>query len=153
MKKLVSVFLVLMLMVSCCGCNNSTDETPIKAKDYKIALVCNFTDTIDDGVGVDIFNSIKEFYSSKNHHGKKYHPQNDSAVNIINCIEGAINDGYDVICVIGDDYGNAVSSVAAQYPNTIFVIFGMKGAIALHNNVYCCNLNQDYLSFYNSILK
>ena len=153
MRKIISIILVVFILVYCSGCNVKESKNENEETKSKIALVCNFIDAQEESAGYEIYNSMVEYYSNENHPARKYHPQSDSVLHIIQAIESAIIDGYNVISVIGDNYGNAVSSIASQYPHIKFVIFGMSDAIALHNNVYCCNLDTDYLVFYNSILK
>ena len=151
MKKIFALIFASIMIFSFASCK-SINEQP-NLSNYKIALVCNFNDTQEDSLGVDIFHSIEKFYDSSKNLGRKYHPQSNKNLHIISTVASAINDGYNVISVIGNEYGNAISSIAAEYPHITFVIFGMTDAIALHNNIYCCYLNSDYLAFYKSILK
>ena len=153
MRKIISIVLVVIIIAFCCGCNKNNNNITSETKSYKIALVCNFDDAKDGKIGANIYKSISDFYGLENHPGRKFHPRSDESLHIISSVESAITDGYNVITVIGNEYGNAVSSIAAEYPYIIFVVFGMSGAIALHNNVYCSNIGVDYLAFYNSILK
>ena len=153
MRKIISIVLIVLIVAFCCGCNKEHNNVISETNLYKIALVCNFDDAKEGKTGANIYKSISDFYGLENHPGRKFHPQSDKSLHIISSIENAISDGYNVITVIGNEYGNAVSSIAAEYPHIIFIIFGMSDAIALHNTVYCNNIGIDYLAFYNSILK
>lgn len=153
MKKIFVILLCASLFITLVGCNKVEENQNNIDFKYKIALVCDYSDTQEEGIGVEIFNSIESYYNTSKNPAKKYHPQSNKSQHIISSINTAINDSSNVITVIGNEYGNAVSSIAAEYPHITFVIIGMSDAIALHNNVYCCNLDTDYLEFFKSILK
>lgn len=151
MKKVV--LFLLIISITCFGSSCKNKELTANDNKYKIALVCNISYLEPDAVGTEIYNDIESFYSETKKPSRKFHPQSDERLHIISAVESAIGDGYNVISVIGNVYGNAISSIAAEYPHITFIIFGMSDAIALHTNVYCSNLDVNYLEFFNNILK
>lgn len=132
-RKILSVFMALSLITLCSACGNSADSAiaseNTETKDgYRIAMVANTA--INDGgwnsacyeamVGAAKANGFETTYSEK-----------VEQTDYVSVFTNYANMGYHAIFAPGSEFTDAVTEVAANYPDTTFIL--LNGSVQSEN--------------------
>lgn len=129
MKKIISVFLMLALVLStmllnACGSQQVQESNEVKSDGYEIAIVTDVGSLMDKGFNQGTYEGAEDFAKSKGLKYKYYQPANGNNASDndrIAAMRQAINNGAKVIVTPGFLQATAIETVAKESPNVKFV--------------------------------
>ena len=158
MKKLVAMFLAVMLIVSCfagCGAKGGNDG---EAQEYKVAMITDYGDITDQSFNQTTYEACKEYAEANNVPFNYYKPSGDSDAERIGMVDAAIADGYNIIVLPGYAFANTIKATAEVYPDVLFFALdvgpGDFGDYVLPSNVYSAIYQEElcgYMSGYAAV--
>ena len=154
MKKILVSFLVLTLILLS-GCNDqATESNGASSEDNRksLALVYESVITDDSSEISSVYKACKRYNEQIGNEFRHYVPQDYQYENLLNTLNNAVVDGYDAVAFYGDGYADFVSSVAGEFPNITFILFGTIKEISPHVNIYCCDGTTDKNAFLEQVL-
>ena len=89
--------------------------------EYAVAMITDYGDITDQSFNQTTYEACKAFCDENDIPFEYYKPAADSDDDFIECIEMAIDDGYNVIVMPGFAFANAIIAVADEYPEVKFV--------------------------------
>ena len=123
MKKLISILLsVFMLSIFLNGCSKGSTEKKVdnsKSKTYKVAMICDSTIS-DGGWGAACYNAMVEAAKEKGFETK--YTDGLKSADFTSSLRSYADLGYDLIFAPGNQYSDAVTEVAKDYPNVHFAL-------------------------------
>ena len=150
MKKILSVLLVLVMVLSlvACGSGNEGGETkaPEAGKtEYKVAMVTDYGDITDQSFNQTTWEAVVKFGEDNGVETKYYKPTSNDTAGRVASVELAIAEGYNVIVMPGYAFGGTVAEVSANYPDVKFIALDvakgdlLEGGVALKGEAYDYN--------------
>ena len=150
MKKILSVLLVLVMVLSlvACGSGNEGGETkaPEAGKtEYKVAMVTDYGDITDQSFNQTTWEAVVKFGQDNGVETKYYKPTSNDTAGRVASVELAIAEGYNVIVMPGYAFGGTVAEVSANYPDVKFIALDvakgdlLEGGVALKGEAYDYN--------------
>lgn len=123
MKKLISILVsVFMLSIFLNGCSKGATEKKAdtsKSKTYKVAMICDSTIS-DGGWGAACYNAMVEAAKEKGFESK--YTDGLKSADFTSSLRSYADLGYDLIFAPGNQYSDAVTEVAKDYPNVHFAL-------------------------------
>ena len=152
MKKLLSVLLVLVMVLSLAACGGSTTETPKtdaqapaeSAVTSKIAMVTDYGDITDQSFNQTTWEAVQQFGKDNNVEVKYYKPTSNDTAGRVASVELAIAEGYDVIVMPGYAFGGTIAEVSGNYPDTKFIALDVAAGDLLEAGVALKGESYDY---------
>lgn len=160
--KVISVILAVIAVVGCmAGCGGKKDKDASDAG-FKVAIVCSGSGQNDNGYNASACKTIAKISDELNCEYKIIEPVNG----VPEALETLGGDGYDLVFSLEYDFDALIKGVggadpiAAQYPNTTYVIFNDdpnrdENGDVIHDNVISVlfDVNESsYLAGYASVL-
>ena len=161
-SKLISVVLAVMMLVGCitgCGKDKGSDSS---ASGFRVAVVCSGSGQNDNGYNASACQKIEEISEELGCDYKIIEPVNG----VPEALETLGGDGYDLVFSLEYDFDALIKGVggadpiAAQYPDTTYVVFNDdpnrdESGNVIHDNVISVlfDVNESsYLAGYTSVL-
>ena len=108
MKKLVAMFLALVLVVGCfagCGAKGGNDGGD---QEYKVAMVTDFGDITDQSFNQTTYEACKAFGEDNGIEFNYFKPAGDTTADRVAMIDKAVDEGYNVIVMPGFVFGGTI---------------------------------------------
>ncbi len=147
MKKILSILLVLVMVLSLAACGGNGDAPAAGDAEYKIAMITDYGDITDQSFNQTTYEACKAFAEANNIGFTYFKPAGDSDAERVAMIEKAIDEGYNVIVMPGFAFASAIATAAPQYPDIKFVALDVELVPGTYNNVYSA-IYQEELSGY-----
>ena len=152
MKKLIAMFLVLVMALSMTACGGSdapaanapAADAPA-ASEFKVAMVTDYGDITDQSFNQTTWEACLAFAEQTGTEVKYYKPTTNDTASRVASVELAIAEGYNVIVMPGYAFGTTVAEVSANYPEVKFVALDvakgdlLEGGVALKGESYDYN--------------
>ena len=152
MKKLIAMFLVLVMALSMTACGGSdapaanapAADAPA-ASEYKVAMVTDYGDITDQSFNQTTWEACLAFAEQTGTEVKYYKPTTNDTASRVASVELAIAEGYNVIVMPGYAFGTTVAEVSGNYPEVKFVALDvakgdlLEGGVALKGESYDYN--------------
>ncbi len=129
MKKLLSILLSVMLMVSLVAC----------AEDIRVAMITDYGDITDQSFNQTTYEAAKAWCEANGVAFTSYKPAGDSTAERVAMVEKADDEGYNVVVMPGYAFGETIAEVQEEYPEISFIALdvseGDLGGAAVADNV------------------
>ena len=150
MKKILSVLLVLVMVLSLVACGSGNEGGETKAPEagntvYKVAMVTDYGDITDQSFNQTTWEAVVKFGEDNGVETKYYKPTSNDTAGRVASVELAIAEGYNVIVMPGYAFGGTVAEVSANYPDVKFIALDvakgdlLEGGVALKGEAYDYN--------------
>ena len=113
MKKLVSLMLALVMVLSVAAFAS--------AEDLSVAMITDYGDITDQSFNQTTYEAAKAWSEANGVEFKYYKPASDSDQDRITSIEKAINDGFNVLVMPGYAFAPAIVATVEEYSDVTFV--------------------------------
>lgn len=121
MKKVLSILLVVVLLLSCAACGKK-DAKKDSGK-VQIAEVIQSSSSIDDrSFCQGTYEGIKKYADENNLTYGYYQSSDDSVAEMVNAIKLAVNGGAEIVIAPGYSWNAAIYEAQTMYPDVSFVI-------------------------------
>ena len=142
MKKLVSVLLAMLMLVS---------VVAFAEGDYRVAMITDYGDITDQSFNQTTYEAAKAFCDANGIDFTYYKPNGDSTAERVAMVEKADDDGYNVIVMPGYAFGETIAEVQDEYPDTSFIALdvseGDLGGAEVASNVYCAVYKEELCGY------
>ena len=121
MKKLVAMFLVIVMIAACfagCGAKGGNNGD---AQEYKVAMVTDFGDITDQSFNQTTYEACKAFGEANGVEFNYFKPAGDTTADRVAMIDKAVDEGHNVIVMPGFVFGGAIVEVAETYSDIKFI--------------------------------
>ncbi len=115
MKKLLSLFLAVMLVFTLAACADDTEEGGI-------AMITDYGDIDDESFNQGTWEGIVEYAEENDIRHEYYRPSEVSDAEYINSIDMAVADGFDIIVTPGFLFEPAIYESQYNHPDVKFII-------------------------------
>ena len=145
MKKLVSLMLALVMVLSVAALAN--------AEDMRVAMITDYGDITDQSFNQTTYEAAKAWCEANGVDFLYYKPASDSDQDRISSIEKAIDDGYNAIIMPGYAFGPAIQAVAPEYDDITFIALDVSEgdigdlAAAVPANLYCAVYQEELCGY------
>ena len=151
MKKILSVLLVLVMVLSlvACGSDKPAETQAPEAGEnnaqYKVAMVTDYGDITDQSFNQTTWEAVVKFGADNNVEVKYYKPTSNDTAGRVASVELAIAEGYNVIVMPGYAFGGTIAEVSGNYPEIKFIALDvakgdlLEGGVALKGESYDYN--------------
>ena len=150
MKKILSVLLVLVMVLSLVACGSGNEGGETKAPEagnteYKVAMVTDYGDITDQSFNQTTWEAVVKFGEDNNVETKYYKPTSNDTAGRVASVELAIAEGYNVIVMPGYAFGGTIAEVSGNYPDVKFIALDvakgdlLEGGVALKGESYDYN--------------
>ena len=155
MKKILSVLLVLVMVLSLAACGGNGDAPAANAAEYKVAMITDYGDITDQSFNQTTYEACKAFAEANNVPFNYFKPAGDSDAERIAMIEKAIDEGFNVIVMPGFAFANAIATAAPQYADVKFIGLDVaefdlvSAGLTAENmgNVYCAVYQEELCGY------
>ncbi len=141
MKKLLSILLSVMLMVSLVAC----------AEDIRVAMITDYGDITDQSFNQTTYEAAKAWCEANGVDFTYYKPAGDSTAERVAMVEKADDEDYNVIIMPGYAFGATIAEVQDEYPGIKFVALdvseGDLGGAEVADNVYCAVYQEELCGY------
>ena len=141
MKKLLSILLSVMLMVSLVAC----------AEDIRVAMITDYGDITDQSFNQTTYEAAKAWCEANGVDFTYYKPAGDSTAERVAMVEKADDEDYNVIIMPGYAFGGTIAEVQDEYPEIKFVALdvseGDLGGAEVAANVYCAVYQEELCGY------
>ena len=155
MKKIITIFLALVLALALVACGGGGDKDGADGNgDYKVAMITDYGDITDQSFNQTTWEAVQQFGKDNNVETKYYKPTSNDTAGRVAQVELAIADGYNVIVMPGHAFGGTLVACAAEYPDVKFIALDvgvgdiLEAAVPLKGESYSYNPDDYKLSDY-----
>ena len=153
MKKLISMLLALVMVLSLAACGGSGDEgsnTP--AAGYKVAMITDYSDITDQSFNQTSYEGCKAYCDPAGIPFNYFKPLQDADAERIAMVDAAVAEGYNIIVLPGFAFGATIRATAELYPDVKFIALdvgaGDLGAdYVVPENVYCAVYREELAGY------
>ena len=142
MKKLVSVLLAMLMLVS---------VVAFAEGDYRVAMITDYGDITDQSFNQTTYEACKAFCDANGVDFTYYKPNGDSTAERVAMVEKADDEGYNVIVMPGYAFGETIAEVQEEYEDICFIALdvseGDLGGAAVASNVYCAVYKEELCGY------
>ena len=121
MKKILSILLVLVMVLSLAACGGNGDAPAADAAEYKVAMITDYGDITDQSFNQTTYEACKAFADANGIGFTYFKPAGDSDAERVAMIEKAIDEGYNVIVMPGFAFAGSIYAVQDVYPDVKFI--------------------------------
>ena len=140
MKKILSVLLVLVMVLSLAACGGEKAA----ASGDKVAMVTDYGDITDQSFNQTTWEAVVKFGKDNNIETKYYKPTSNDTAGRVASVELAIAEGYNVIVMPGYAFGGTIAEVSGTYPDVKFIALDVAAGDLLETAVALKGESYDY---------
>ncbi len=159
MKKFISIFLVMLMVLSMVGCSSeeADDETAV-TETYEIAVVISDGELMDGDNNQAMYEGVQSYAEANSISFNYYEPSNSSEITederITDAFNRAIEDGAKVIVTTGSSIADTLEAIAAENPDVKFIY--VDGETLGYNNITVIGYKEQeagYLAGYAAVME
>ena len=150
MKKILSLVLALVMVLSLAACGGKTeapaaDGGAAAESAYKVAMVTDYGDITDQSFNQTTWEACLKFSEQTGTEVKYYKPTTNDTAGRVASVELAIAEGYNVVVMPGYAFGSTVAEISGNYPEVKFIALDvakgdlLEGGVALKGESYDYN--------------
>lgn len=128
MKKIITVIMSMVMVISLAGCGSPAEEQPEEQIEYEIALVTDAGLIMDGGYSEVAWQAITDFGESEGISHKYYKASEASDKAYKATIESAVSNGAKVIIADGYSFEDVVYDAQKKYENVDFILIDAEPA-------------------------
>ena len=142
MKKLLSLVLAAVMLLSVCAFAS--------AEDMKVAMITDYGDIIDQSFNQTTYEACQAWADANGVEFTYFKPAGDSTAERVRMVEAAVDEGYNVLVMPGFAFGETIAETQNDYADVTFIAldvseFDVGGVV--NPNVFCA-VYQEELSGY-----
>ena len=154
MKKMIALFLTLVMLLSmaACGSSQGGSQEQEASGGYKVAMITDYGDITDQSFNQTTYEACKAYCEPNAIPFTYYKPAGDSDADRVAMVEAAIAEGYNIIVLPGFAFPETIKQTAHLYPDVKFIALDVGRAelgedYVVPENVFCA-IYQEELSGY-----
>ena len=147
MKKILSILLVLVMVLSLAACGGNGDAPAADAAEYKVAMITDYGDITDQSFNQTTYEACKAFADANGIGFTYFKPAGDSDAERVAMIEKAIDEGYNVIVMPGFAFAGSIYAVQDVYPDVKFIALDVS-----EYDIHGCFYNKDELGNWTTLI-
>ena len=152
MKKLISMLLALVMVLSLAACGGSENTPDAGTTGYKVAMITDYSDITDQSFNQTSYEGCKAYCDPNGGDFNYFKPLQDNDAERIAMVDAAVADGYNVIVLPGFAFGPTIVASAESYPDVKFIALdGGAGDLGegyvVPENVYCAVYQEELAGY------
>ena len=144
MKKLISMLLALVMILSlaACGGNGGENKPADPAIEYKVAMITDYSDITDQSFNQTSYEGCRAYCEPNGIDFNYFKPLQDNDAERIAMVDAAVSEGYNIIVLPGFAFGPTIVECADIYPDVKFIALDVGAGdlgegYEVPENVYC----------------
>ena len=142
MKKLISMLLALVMVLSLAACGGSENTPDAGTTGYKVAMITDYSDITDQSFNQTSYEGCKAYCDPNGVDFNYFKPLQDNDAERIAMVDAAVADGYNIIVLPGFAFGPTIVASAEAYPDVKFIALDVGAGdlgegYEVPENVYC----------------
>jgi basic membrane protein A len=122
MKKLISMLLALVMVLTLAACGGNGGTTPEAGNTtYKVAMITDYSDITDQSFNQTSYEGCKAYCDPNGVDFNYFKPLQDNDAERIAMVDAAVADGYNIIVLPGFAFGPTIVASAEAYPYVKFI--------------------------------
>ena len=138
MKKILSILLVLVMVLSLAACGGNGDAPAAGDAEYKVAMITDYGDITDQSFNQTTYEACKAFADANGIGFTYFKPAGDSDAERVAMVEKAIDEGFNVIVMPGFAFAGTIYQVQDAYPDVKFIALDVS-----EYDIHSCFYNKD----------
>jgi basic membrane protein A len=153
MKKLISMLLALVMVLTLAACGGNGGTTPdAGTTEYKVAMITDYADITDQSFNQTSYEGIKAYCEPNGIPYKYFKPLQDADAERIAMVDAAVADGYNIIVLPGYAFGPTIVAQAEVNPDIKFIALDVGAGdlgegYVVPENVYCAVYQEELAGY------
>ena len=153
MKKLISMLLALVMVLTLAACGNGGGTTPEAGNTtYKVAMITDYSDITDQSFNQTSYEGCMAYCEPNGIEFKYFKPLQDNDAERIAMVDAAVSEGYNIIVLPGFAFGPTIVECADIYPDVKFIALDVGAGdlgegYEVPENVYCAVYQEELAGF------
>ena len=120
MKKLISMLLALVMVLSLAACGGE-NGAEAGTTEYKVAMITDYSDITDQSFNQTSYDGCKAYCDPNGIEFKYFKPLQDNDAERIAMVDAAVAEGYNIIVLPGYAFGPTIVASAEVYSDVKFI--------------------------------
>ena len=153
MKKLISMLLALVMVLTLAACGNGGGTTPEAGNTtYKVAMITDYSDITDQSFNQTSYEGCMAYCEPNGIEFKYFKPLQDNDAERIAMVDAAIAEGHNIIVLPGYAFGPTIVASAETYPDVKFIALDVGAGdlgegYVVPENVYCAVYQEELAGY------
>ena len=154
MKKLISMLLALVMILSltACGGNGGENKPADPAIEYKVAMITDYSDITDQSFNQTSYEGCAAYCEPNGIDFNYFKPLQDNDAERIAMVDAAVSEGYNIIVLPGFAFGPTIVECADIYPDVKFIALDVGAGdlgegYEVPENVYCAVYQEELAGY------
>ena len=154
MKKLISMLLALVMILSlaACGGNGGENKPADPAIEYKVAMITDYSDITDQSFNQTSYEGCRAYCEPTGIDFNYFKPLQDNDAERIAMVDAAVSEGYNIIVLPGFAFGPTIVECADIYPDVKFIALDVGAGdlgegYEVPENVYCAVYQEELAGY------
>ena len=154
MKKLISMLLALVMILSlaACGGNGGENAPEAGAAEYKVAMITDYSDITDQSFNQTSYEGCMAYCEPNGIDFKYFKPLQDNDAERIAMVDAAVSEGYNIIVLPGYAFGPTIVECADIYTDVKFIALDvgpgdLGEGYVVPENVYCAVYQEEVAGY------
>ena len=154
MKKLISMLLALVMILSlaACGGNGGENKPADPAIEYKVAMITDYSDITDQSFNQTSYEGCRAYCEPNGIDFNYFKPLQDNDAERIAMVDAAVSEGYNIIVLPGFAFGPTIVECADIYPDVKFIALDVGAGdlgegYEVPENVYCAVYQEELAGY------
>ena len=154
MKKLISMLLALVMILSLadCGGNGGENKPADPAIEYKVAMITDYSDITDQSFNQTSYEGCRAYCEPNGIDFNYFKPLQDNDAERIAMVDAAVSEGYNIIVLPGFAFGPTIVECADIYPDVKFIALDVGAGdlgegYEVPENVYCAVYQEELAGY------
>ena len=154
MKKLISMLLALVMILSLadCGGNGGENKPADPPIEYKVAKITDYSDITDQSFNQTSYEGCRAYCEPNSIDFNYFKPLQDNDAERIAMVDAAVSEGYNIIVLPGFAFGPTIVECADIYPDVKFIALDVGAGdlgegYEVPENVYCAVYQEELAGY------
>ena len=152
MKKLISMLLALVMVLSLAACGGSENTPDAGTTEYKVAMITDYSDITDQSFNQTSYEGCKAYCEPNGIDFNYFKPLQDNDAERIAMVDAAVSEGYNIIVLPGFAFGPTIVECADIYPDVKFIALDVGAGdlgegYEVPENVYCAVYQEELAGY------
>ena len=152
MKKLISMLLALVMVLSLAACGGSENTPAAGTTEYKVAMITDYSDITDQSFNQTSYEGCAAYCEPNGIEFKYFKPLQDNDAERIAMVDAAVSEGYNIIVLPGFAFGPTIVECADIYPDVKFIALDvgtgdLGEGYEVPENVYCAVYQEELAGY------
>ena len=152
MKRIVSMLLALVMVLSLAACGGNEKTPDAGTTEYKVAMITDYSDITDQSFNQTSYEGCKAYCDPNGVDFNYFKPLQDNDAERIAMVDAAVADGYNIIVLPGFAFGPTIVASAESYPDVKFIALDVGAGdlgegYVVPENVYCAVYQEELAGY------